>query len=301
MIDSINKILTLQQRKEIIKRALYSNPYFYKLQFDILDETLKTPQYGQSLGINRDFYLTEIMSNFSDVYFATGSLFNISIYTAFLQSIYQYTASRLLPSSFISQDGRLDTPIVNEIYDDRQFELFPIRIKPNDKIFADIRNISDKTAPTTGYIVFKGFNTIDNIFVAGRELEQINKSLDEPSRYQYFDLEVTHTGLQGLVKQNDNYPRVILGFGITNDLATKTGITQATATIKDLSRKISLTDTEIPLQFIAPRMINAQDTHIYYLPIEYYWQPFGNLEFNINNLPSQELSSFKISILTRTV
>jgi hypothetical protein len=303
MIDTLHKGLSREARKEIFKRTLYTNPYFYKLKFDIISEAIKEPLYNESLGINRDFYLTELMANFSDINYTTASLFNVSIYTSFLKSIYGHTASMKLPSSFILQDARLNTPIGNEIFDDRQYEIPPVLVKNNDNILAEIRNLSDKVAPIDGYIVLKGFNVVkDQPFLSDRETQLLQASLDSPVRVEYFEIDVRHQGLQNIVKSNDRFPRYILGFGITNDSTDKTLSSVADVTIRDLSRKISLTDSEIPIQFIAPRIASVLDTHIYYLPIEYYWQPFANLEFNINNNQVAEGDEgFKLSILTATI
>ncbi len=77
-------------------------------------------------------------------------------------------------------------------------------------------------------------------------------------------------------------------------------------TINDLARQLRLTDNHIPLEFIAPRFTPVQDQHLYYLPIEYYWQPYAKLQFDIvntwqilNDVPIP--NGAEIIALTRTV
>lgn len=302
MINVFDNNLSKTQRHDCLQRALRTQPYFYRLPFDISSEAIKTRQYRKSVGINQDFYLTEIMSDFGEVFTNTGAFFNVSLWTSFLQSLYGYDASRLLPSSFMTQEARFQTPLPLEKFDDRQFEIFPLLIKNNDTIFAEIRNIQTKLTDTQANIVLKGFNVIDEIFISERETRAINASLAEQSKYQFFEFDVTQNGLQSFVKQNDLTPRLILGFGITNGTADKSLVSNATVTIKDLSRRLSLTDVEIPVQFIAPRLTCLLDQVRYYLPLEYYWQPYATLEFMINNVfaPFGD-TGFKFSILTRTV
>lgn len=306
MIDSINgKIpLNVTQRKEIFNRALHSIPYFYKMEFPIAQEIVKTPDYKQSVGIHRDFYLTEVMSNFSQVFTDSGSLFNLSLYTSLLRSLYRYNASSLLPPSFFTQDARFRVPLATQIYTDVQRETVPILIRRSDKVYCDIINLSVKNAPATGYVVLKGFSVLDNVYVNPRELTQIEGSLTKREKYQYFNFDVPVTGATAtdiqIIKQNNNEPRLILGFAVTNNNTSIGNTSLAHIQIQDISRHLRLTDSAIPVEFIAPRIASSIDQYIYYLPIEYYWKPLANLEFTINNTPVSE-SSFRFSILTRTV
>jgi hypothetical protein len=301
MIDTLNNLLSLQQRKQILARALYTNPYFYKLNFDISSGVASSTEFGSNVGINRDFFLTEMLGNFCDAFTTTGSLFNVSVYTAFLHSIYGYVPSTLLPVGFVMNDARFRTPIINEIYVDRQFEIPPVLIKNNDKIFVDIRNLDAKVAGADITIVLKGFNVIKDAFLSETETEKINRSLQGNADIEFFEITVDQQGINQIAKANDNFPRLILGFGITNESENKSQATQCTVTIKDTSRKVSLTDTAIPVEFIAPRMTCLQDAHLYTLPIEYYWQPFGNLEFTFNNNQTGTDDGFKFVIMTRKV
>jgi hypothetical protein len=302
MIDCINTLLTLQGRKDIVNRALYTNPYFYKLHFPIEAGTPKPREYQQNVGINRDFYLTEVMSNFGEVFTDSGSLFNITVYSEYLRSLYRYNASTLLPNSFFTQEARLRTPYAQQKFDDRQHEIFPTLIRNNDRIFAEIQNLSTKTGAADAYIVLKGFNTNNEVYIPPSEMKLLNNSLAQESRFQFFSFNVNGEGLHNKVKQNDNTPRLVLAFGITNRSNNKTIASNATISIRDNSRRINLTDTNIPIQFIAPRLVNARDINRFYLPIEHYWPPLGQLEFNINNnIVDPGDTGFQFSILTRTV
>ncbi len=75
--------------------------------------------------------------------------------------------------------------------------------------------------------------------------------------------------------------------------------------IEDTTRELRLTNTKVPVQFLAPRVPYARDSHVYYWPIEHYFMPFGNIRFEINNIftntPPAQDQPYQITVLTRTV
>lgn len=304
MIDLTNtKYIPLGNRREILMRALYTQPFYYRMDFPILPEAEKTSQFAQNIGIGRDFYLTETLGNFAEVFTDTTSLFDITLYTGNNRSLWRYEATRKLPTGFMLQDARFRTAIAAQIFDDRQFEYPPKLIRNNDKVYAEIRNVNTKADTGNAIVVLKGFALVDNAYLSESETAQINKSLNSEVQWQWFKIKVEDlNGKKTFILENDKIPRLILGFGAVNSVSEKSNVSFAELQIKDLSRRLQFTDRPIPLEFIAPRLTCEQDTHIYYLPTEYYWQPLARLEFDINNIPPGETDAgFELAVLTRNI
>lgn len=305
MIDVINqRQLTEEQRAAIARRVIYSQPYMYRIDFPIEAGVTKNTLVSQGvLGINRDFYLTELQANFDQVFQDTGSLFDVTLYSAFNRSLWRFDAGQRVPSGFVLTDARFRVPIVTQIFDDRQHENFPIFIRQNDKVFGEIRNQTVIGGTSNATIVLKGFNVSPNDpYLSAPEVEQISRSLAAPVRWEYFSLRVEDETKKEYVIENDRYPRLVLGFGAVNSTDVKTDVSEATVMIDDLSRRLRLTDKPIPLEFLAPRLTCLADSHMYFLPIEYYWQPLGRLQFTIENIfaPLVE-SGFQLVMYTRTI
>lgn len=303
MIDITNtEYISDEERRVIVERSIYTLPYFYKMPFPVLTATSKDPLFSQRIGINRDFFLTEIMGNWGEVFTRTTSLFDITLYTSRQESVYRFDAGRKIPTGFVCQEARFNTAIAGEIYDDRQYEMPSRLIRNNDFIYGEVKNLTPKSADANATVVLKGYSLLKNSWINDREAEQINQSLAQPVKWEYFKINVDKEGRFPYRLSNDKFPRLILGMGVVNDVVDKAGVTTSTVQIKDLGRKLQLTDTPIPVEFLAPRLVCLRDTHLYYLPTEYYFQPFAELEFDITNTsPGETDTGYQLVILTRTV
>lgn len=305
MIDIANeRRLTQNERADIVRRALYSQPYFYKMAFPILTGGEKIILTSGAIGINRDFYLTELQGNFDQVFTDAGTLFDLTLYTGYNRSLWRFNSGQKIPTGFTLTDARFRVPVPNQIFDDRQFENFPIHIQKNDRVIAELVNVEPKIADAEAVIVLKGFNVSPgDSYVDPSEFAEINRALDKENYdWEFFKIEVTDEGKRSFVISNDRFPRLILGFGAVNSSEIKAAASNATITIDDLSRRLRLTDNAIPVEFIAPRLTCLADAHFYYLPIEYYWQPLGKMQFTIENIFSPVLDAgFELVMLTRTL
>lgn len=293
--------LSQSRRHETVLRAIHSQPYFYRFNFPIVAGLPPETQVSQNIGINRDFYLTEIQGNFGEAYVATDTLFQISVWTNYLRSVYRYSASAKLDTAFVDYEARFRVPVVQEVFCDRQFEYQPIHIRNSDKVFCEIVNLEEKTNNLDIDVILKGFSLISNVYVTPAETQQINDSINRPVTPEFLRFTVEETGKKTFVVTNDNQPRLILGFGAINADSEKTLVPQATVSIQDLSRRLNLTDRAIPLEFIAPRLTCLLDAHRYWLPVEYYFPPYGKLAFDVDTTFVQDGGGFEFTILTRTV
>jgi hypothetical protein len=310
MIDTINdQVISLEERKQTVNRALWTNPYFYKMDFPILQGTKADSLVTGKVGIGRDFYLTEVKDNGCTLLDLNVALVKLQLYTGYNISPYNYNLVKL-QNSFITTDARFRTAAAARQFQDKQFESLPFLIRQNDSLYADVSN--DVTAFNSGTytIVLKGFNICKNAAFGSTEVQQINDSLAKDVEWQIFKLLVTDTiddeGKKQYFLENDRYPRLILGFGAININPDPTLASNMLVSITDISRQLQLTDQAIPLEYIAPRLPLVEDTHIYYLPIEYYFQPYAKLQFDINNIwlggrEEPVPNGAEIAILTRTV
>jgi len=303
MIDTTNfKPLTPEMRRLIARRALFTQPYFFKFDFPIITSASKSNEYEATIGINRDFVLTEVMGNFGEAFTATGSLFDVALYSGYLNSIYKFEATKKLPSGFMFQEARFRTPTSASKFDDRQAELMPVVIPNGDIIYCQIRNTSAKAEDFDVVTLLKGFSRLNNVYVQPREQERINKSLEKPENYQFFKFNVNHNGKQTYLFENDATPRLILSFGATNTTIDKTAVSQSTVSITDNTRRLSWNNKPLPIQFIAPRLMCLLDTNKYFLPVEYYCPPFTQISFEIENLYTEDSKQgYSFNILTRTI
>lgn len=308
MIDTVNQYqLSDKERHDALLRALHSQPYFYKMAFPVPAGAAQVNEFSQRLGINRDFYLTEIQANFGEVFNETGSLFNASFWTAYNESLYRFQAGLPIPTGYLATEARFRTVLPNEKFDDRQFETFPKLIKQNGKIFGQFTDDGAVKAQASEAItVFKGFALTQN-YLGALETREVNNSLAKDVQWEYFKITVTDNAedrnKKSYILENDKYPRLIMGFGAINNPTDKAQISAIDVNIIDLTKRIQLTDAPIPLQFIAPRLTCLSDAHLYYLPVEYYFAPLAKLQFDINNVwvNSQTPAGAEIAVLMRTI
>lgn len=310
MIDIKNtKFISSEDRRTCLQRALYTQPYFYKIEIVIPIQDYAAGEFqgfAQAVGIDDDFYLTEIQANFGEAHEDIHSFFNINIYTGYNKSLYRYDASHKLPSGFITTEARFRTVVTNEVFDDRQRENSPFLIRKNDKIYFEASNaqaLAQGDLPYTLTVVLKGFRLLEDVFIDNRQVDQLNASLARPTEWQLFAINMDVDGKKSYILENDNQPRLILGFSAINAVTDKTQVSSIDTTIIEVARRLRLTDNQIPLQFIAPRLTCLLDAHIYYLPVEYYFQPYSKLQFDatIVNPDLNNPTGAEVSILTRTI
>lgn len=142
------------------------------------------------IGINRDFYLTERQANFNEVEADSNGLFDIAIYSGYGRSVYRFDSStQKLQSGFVCQEARVQPVIPNiSLFDDKQFEPFPVLIRRGDRVYIELRNTVENPTDDTVEIVLKGFNVLDNIYLTPTQTEQINNSLKQPVEWQFLNL-----------------------------------------------------------------------------------------------------------------
>jgi len=295
MIDQNNlqNNLTSEMRRTILQRAIYTQPYFYNIVIPL--GASKVVLFESVTGVNRDFYLTGYQSNLTEV--PLGAIFtNATIYTGYDRSVYQYNALRKLPTNLIFYDAR-NSAVSSSSGVDRQYEQFPFLIRSNDKIYVDVE--IDNPVDIDFHAILKGFNILNEIQpLSNRQIDQCNKSLAQDVEWQYFKFDLEDTPKKTYTIENDNKPRILLGF---SSICAVDNLPDIKLNIIDLSRRLQLTDMAIPLQYIAPRVPIVQDAHIYYLPIEYYLEPYAKLQFDIDYTEDEVFVPVEISALTRTV
>lgn len=301
MIDTTNLFqpISSEMRRSIIQRAVYTQPYFYRVNIPV-DLNNKNLQISNGvIGINKDFYLTERQANFGEVRANALSFFNISIYTGYGRSVYKFDSStQRLQTGFVCQEARLQSVGFGSFFDDTQYEPFPVLIRRGDRVYIEIANLTAQNTSEVVEVILKGFNILDNVYLAPMQTEQINKSLKRDVEWQHFKLTIDQDGQKSYIIENDNKPRLLLGFGAQNSIAETLSID---IDISDITRRLKLTDTKIPLEFIAPRVPNCLDTHIYYLPTEYYLEPYAKLQFDIDCSNAVSFTPIEIAALTRTI
>ncbi len=294
-------------RQIIAHRAMYSYPYFYRLQFPLLTGDEPQTFVEQKVGINDDFFLTEIQANYGDTTFTTGSNIFLALYTGWNKSLYRYQYNKTLFDTFIASEGRARGGFARHQGVDRQFEYLPIHIKRNDKIFGQIANDFVIAADKVFNVILKGFQLRDGSQISDTEAAQLERSLALPVDWQIFHVTVTDDaadrGKKIYTFENDRYPRILYGFGATNTRTELTFGSDMEVRVTDISRRLSFTDQAIPLEFLAPRIPYCLDTHRYDLPIEYYLAPYTKIQFEIDNIWADggHAAGAEIALYTRTV
>ena len=306
MINTINtKHITDQDRRETLRRAMFTTPFYTRLDFMVQGGITSERQqglYNASVPVNNNFYLTEIVGNFGEVAELAG-LCNVAFWTMYERSLYRYNTGQLLPSGMVTTEARFQAPINTQIFDDRQREVVPTLIPDGDKIFGQILPISTPSEDAQITTVLKGYNVLPNTFVDSNMLEICEASLAKPARYEYFSFTAEKIeGKKFYTIENDQFPRLMLGFGVTNTTANKAQVNQVEIRIKDISRRLAFSELMMPLDFIAPRLTCLADAHLYYLPVEYYLEPFAKIQFEVDNTFTEaSIQGFEFNMLTRTV
>lgn len=303
MINRVNeKKLSVDERRSILNRSLNAVPFFNLLKYEVQAGS-KQNEYKGKVYINLDFYLTDIRGNFNKVFLDTGTEWLVSLYMTLTgQSPYGYNRGDRLPTSFLMSDARSQIAALSRLYDDKQSESIPYKIGKGQELVSEIVNIDTKDQVADAMLMLAGFVGLSYPYLNRTETEKINQSLSDESIFQTFKFEVNHEGQRFYNLENDSRPRLILGFGVVDYLNTPESISFSDVSIIDSTRQIKLTNQPIPIEFLAPRINSCLDTHFYYLPIEHYWMPFGNLRFLINNTSQLLLpNTYELVMLTRTV
>lgn len=307
MINRINsKYISPENRRATLDRALNATPFFQLLDFEVALGDQKRNYYAAKVDVNKDFYLTGMRGNFGEIAEATGAFFDISVYTNLnKESVYHFGRNNPLPSGFLLNEARFNTAPNAQLFDDRQFEFIPYRIPNGDNIIAEIKQAGTVAQLDTAKIVLSGYTITPYPYLDERTTELLNTSLDSRVQFQTFKATIDKENENDYNLKNDVKPRLILGFGIVNFSNIVSNVTEATILIKDTMRENRWSNAPFPVEFLAPRLgnvVQVQDVHMYWLPVEYFFQPFANLRLTVNAKPRVGVTpEFQIVMLTRTV
>lgn len=308
MLDIINgQDISVKQRKSILNRALHTNPFLHALDFEF--DASGVPFHPQTIfdarvEVNRDFYLTELLANFGELNIGAQE-YDFNIYNTWSdKAVFGYGDT--LPSYFkTTSEIRLDTN--GSIY---QKPMLPYYVSRGSRLTGEVVNKVSQIIPETASVVLKGFNVIDNRYVPRQTQVEIARSLTKPPEQEWFSVDINDfrsagggaTDTKDFTFRNDRHPRLILGFCSTTNNPINVGT--SSVLIEDIHTGIKWMDNPMKLEYVMPRMGGGAGTNlrtnIYYLPTEYFFEPFGRLNFEIFNA---EIASdhFRINMLTRRV
>lgn len=311
MIDLVNgQDLTDTERRESLFRAMHTQPFFNLMTFPVATEARKRDQWADKTDVNKDFYLTEIMANFDEAHFTTDSLFNLSIYATLNQgSVYNYMQAINLPSGFIAGEARnASIAYANQRFDDRQHEYLPYLIKAGDRVIGRVANTQDKSAPFDIHLMLKGYYVTPNRYFSDNATRGINESLKNQIRFETWQellLNTTQDAKRTVSFKNDRTARMILGFGVVDNVADGDTPNRYLIELLDTFRNITWNNRPMPIEFLGPRVgapgQEVRDTHIYYLPVEYLWEPFSALQAEVAMASVGDTIDARLVMLTRTV
>lgn len=293
--------ISLETRREIIQRAVSSQPFFELLQFEVLAGQEKERQYKAKFDTDKDFFVTDVKGNFNQVLNETGTEFWLSIWRGYNgESLHKYIKGEYLPPSFQLTDARFNVATVNQRYQDWQDEILPYGIPKGDSVLASIRNVGDKLEIADCKVCLAGFFALENNYINERTTQAISESLNDEPYFELWKFDVTTEGIINNQFSNDRFARLVLGFGVIDLSTVKADLAESTVQITDNTRGLKLTDVAIPIEFVAPRLTALRDTHINYLPTEYLFEPFATLRFETNTQLNGG-AGYQFVMLTRTV
>lgn len=319
MIDKTNhRPLSLTERKNLLERALYVTPFHTLLEYEVLPSAIPINagadfQFAARAQINKDFWLTNVRGNFAWAAINMGfqSEFNVSLYTNYNhKSVYGYGKSVTIPAGIVAQTTRYNEQTFNNLgilawYDDTQTEMIPYFVPRGNYIISEIVNTGFKLVGEDLMIVLSGYQQHKYPYLDDLALDRINQSLEKPVNYQTFKVSVSPDQGQHIYAiTNDIKPRLAIGFMVVpTNPAGAVYVNDSRIMIKDTTRELKLMNDEMPVTFIAPVSNCALDVSMYYLPVEYYMQPFCNLQIEINNRqsPVDLDTGYELILLTRTV
>lgn len=311
MLNTVNeRLLTVSERKSILMRSLNATPYFNHTSIDLTTGVPSNIQLFRSRRhVYLDFFVTEVRQNIGQMQDVNGFGYNLSIYLANLGiPIYGYNKSQPLPASFIATDTPKLEPAFVTAFDSRQRESVAFKIEAGDEIITQVSFDNAVPIATAGTFrsTIAGFQSLSYPYLNGDETEKINRSLDQDTVFQTFKIDVEADNItRAFNVTNDNTPRLILGFGVVDDADRGEAAHTALIDVFDTIRHVKITSEPMPLEALATRIPSVQDSHIYYLPIEHYFCPFGSIRLTIKNSATAiapELDHpYQIVMLTRTV
>lgn len=310
MINLVNRLdLTRQERLDSLFRSMHTQPFFNLLTFSVDVGARKHNQWETKSDVNREFYLTEVIGNFDEALQNTGSLFNMSVYASLNNgSVYNFIQTLNLPSGFIASQARsAEVAFANQLFDDRQFEYCPYLIKQGDRLIGRLANVTAKTQGFDINVCLKGYYVTPGRHLNDNTTRGINESLDRPVRFETWREHISTAAADKKKTysfKNDRTARQVLGFGLVD--TTSDAVAQITIEILDTFRNIKWNNRPMPIEFLGPRVGNVvkgvRDAHIYYLPVEYLWEPFSSLQCMINIIDGRDESAgLELIMLTRTV
>lgn len=313
MINLVNRLdLTRQERLDSLFRSMHTQPFFNLLTFSVDVGARKHNQWETKSDVNREFYLTEVIGNFDEALQNTGSLFNMSVYASLNNgSVYNFIQTVNLPSGFIASQARsAEVAFANQLFDDRQFEYCPYLIKQGDRLIGRLANVTAKTQGFDINVCLKGYYVTPGRHLNDNTTRGINESLDRPIRFEtwreHFRAASTADNKVTYSFKNDRTARMVLGFGVV-DPSIGEGLTpsQINVEILDTFRNIKWNNKPMPIEFLGPRIGAAfsgvRDAHIYYIPIEYLWEPFSSLQAMATLITAADATGLELVMLTRTV
>lgn len=307
MINNVNTLfMTDAQRRASLFRAMHTQPFTYLSMLEPLAGGAKQNEYKSKVDVNKDFFFTEIQGNFDEAFQTTNTLWDLSVYTTLENgSVYNYLQTIKLPSGLIAQEARNANVIfANQLFDDRQFEYCPHRIKAGDTLITQILNQSAKAEAFDVILALKGYYTYPNKYLSTTATQGVNESLSREIRFETWQHDITHTGQKVYHFKNDRYARMILGFSIVDTNREGNLSPEATIDIYDTFRQLKWSNEPMPIQFLAPRVgmdaAGVRDCHIYYLPIEAFWEPHSALQMEILN-DLNDSTKWQLIMHTRTV
>jgi hypothetical protein len=313
MIEKYHKNLTDQSRVGFLNRALHSLPFFTALDFDLPDLAVVNSLYKAKAEINKDFYLTDIRSNCANnitldpVTHEPRGFLLLSLYSNLLEkSVYGSNLSILLPSSNISCDVR-EAGI--SFLSDLQRDELPYLIKAGERVIAQIQPYNPADIVASQISVVLGGFSINQYYINRVNTDLINESLNNPVKWQLFKKTVNNDLPSIDINfENDRSPRLILGFGIR--LKDTFSTFNPKLIVQDITRELKFNQIPFYSGFVAPKvgasgagtLARSEDIHFYYLPIEYYFEPFARMQLSLTDIAKDFGDmEFDIVMLTRTV
>lgn len=292
-----NSILEPSARKIVLQRALVTRPIFIDFQTNLLELGTEGITIKRAAKFDYEVFLVNAQSNLSENAQLGATLAgNVEIYTTYKDSLYRSNSNRRTLRPYVMTNARNfnKTAIA---YDDRQREFMPFRINQTDTLIVETFVENNPVVDVTIWDVLSGFLVTPNIAYPQTPIEQFKESLSRPIDFDWFNLEIDHIGHKEYRFHNDNKPRLLLGFSATTLVDLFDGH-RSLIQITDYDRRIQFNENPIPLEFFAPLSPMVYDQYVYYLPIEYYLEPYADLIFAIDN---EDQYAYNLNILTRTI
>lgn len=208
----------------------------------------------------------------------------MEMYSMYKRSLYRYNEESQVLSSFTTFDARKRASLLAP-FDDIQREFMPFLVQAQDTLVVETTINIVPLEDITTRAVLTGFMATPQDAYPADVFAMLNRSIEREPRFEHFTVEVDHVGKKLYKIQNDGFPRLLLGFGSVGESDVAPPVVNLTSKvlITDITRRLKFSENPIPLEYFAPRLPMTTDQYIYYLPIEYYLEPFAVLQFEIDN------------------